>query len=87
MQRHGDKQKETDLAFVVYSTRRLRAIGLYDTKSAAQARVTRNNKQHLWELMSQNRSAGEEWAYCSWADFEAIALKSRRRGYQNYHEF
>ena len=76
------------MSFVVYSTQRQRAIALYDTESAAKARVTRNNKQQFWlTLTGRITDSAEEWAYCSWTEFEAIALKSRRRGYQNYHEF
>jgi hypothetical protein len=75
------------LSFVVYSTQRQRAVALYDTESAAKARVTRNNKQQFWRALTRHTDSAEEWAYCSWAEFEAIALKSRRRGYQNYHEF
>ena len=75
------------MSFVVYSTQRQRAIALYDTESAAKARVTRNNKQQFWRALTRHIDSAEEWAYCSWAEFEAIALKSRRRGYQNYHEF
>ena len=76
------------MSFVVYSTRRQRAVALYDTERAAKARVTRNNKQQFWLVLHRlDTGSAEEWAYCSWAEFEAIALKSRRRGYQNYHEF
>ncbi len=76
------------MSFVVYNTQRQRAIALYDTETAAKARVTRNNKQQFWlTLTGRAADSAEEWAYCSWAEFEAIALKSRRRGYQNYHEF
>ena len=76
------------MSFVVYSTRRQRAVALYDSERAAKARVTRNNKQQFWLVLHQlDTESAEEWAYCSWADFETIALGSRRRGYQNYHEF
>ena len=76
------------MSFVVYSIRRQRAVALYDSERAAKARVTRNNKQQFWLVLNQlDTGSAEEWAYCSWADFETIALGSRRRGYQNYHEF
>lgn len=74
------------MGFVVYSVKNNEAVGWYKLESSAKARVTRNNKRYVWETML-GKSNMQEYACCNWADFEQIAVKSRRKGYRNYHEF
>lgn len=74
------------MGYVVYSKHYGRAIALCETERAAKARVTRNNKQYTFELLT-GTSNMEEYAYCSWADFEEIARSKKRKGHISYHEF
>ena len=74
------------MGFVLYDAKYGRAIGLYESESYVKGRVTKNNKQYAWEVLN-GRSNMSEYAYCSWAEFEAVAKKSKRKGYYNYHEF
>jgi len=74
------------MGFVVYNVKQKEAVGWYKLESSAKARVTKNNKRYLWEIML-GRSNMNEYAYCDWANFEQIAVQSKRKGYRNYHEF
>lgn len=75
------------MGFVVYSVKQKEAVGWYKLESSAKARVTRNNKQYVFETLQRGQSRGHIYAYCNWADFEQIAVQSKRKGYRNYHEF
>lgn len=59
---------------------------MYDSEQVAKSRVTKNNKQYTFELLSGTTNR-EEYAYCTWAEFEQIAMRSKRKGYRVYHEF
>ena len=75
------------MGWVVYCVEQNKAVALYDKESIAKAQVTKNNKQRTWELLTGMTNRHNEYAYCSWPAFEAIAMKSKRKGYRNWHEF
>ena len=80
------------MSFVVYSVKRKRAVRLYTRESSARALVTKNNKRFVWqELVDpeyyRRYCDHEEYAYCSWAEFEPIALSSLTKEYRSQHEF
>lgn len=80
------------MSFVVYSVSRSRAVRLYKRESSARSLVTKNNKKVMWNQLVYPKKYhhygdNEEYAYCSWADFEAIALKELKKDTRNRHEF
>lgn len=81
------------MSFVVYSVERKRAVRLYERESSARALVTKNNKKVVWNLLVYPKKYrhyrdDEEYAYCTWAEFESIALSSlSSKEYRSQHEF
>ena len=80
------------MSFVVYSVGRKRAVRLYARESSARALVTKNNKKVVWNQLAypdkyRYYRDDEEYAYCTWADFETIALSSLTKEYRSQHEF
>jgi len=57
--------------FVVYKVKTGKTISVYTRESSAKSRVTKNNREHLMQLLKNNGerlffswNRKDEWAYC-----------------------
>ena len=62
--------------FVVYHVKTGKTVGVYDRESSAKAQVTRNNRELMMRLLTNNSRFNfwvdrgrNEWAYCSYEDY------------------
>lgn len=58
------------MGWVVYSKQNNEMLRYYDTESKAQAQVTGHNKKAVWYMLTSTRGSKEQWACCSWSDYE-----------------
>lgn len=65
---------------VVYKKDSGQLIGMYDKAGSAKAQVTRHNKKLTWALLTNSlrpwqQEQEEEWAHCTWAEYEPIFFR------------
>lgn len=60
------------MGWIVYSKKDLELLRYYDTESKAQAQVTGHNKKAVWYALTRGDSRKEEWACCSWSEYESL---------------
>ena len=76
------------MGFVVYEKEGGHAVRYYERESVAKAQVTKNNKHYVMEVLkSPTYRHYCEYAYCSWADFEAVVKESYSKQMSTFHRF
>ena len=69
------------MGFVVYEKENGSAVRYYEQESVAKTQVTKNNRQFTMailkgEVSDWNRYRYNEYAYCSWANFETVVKEN-----------
>lgn len=72
--------------FVVYKVKTGKTISVYTRESSAKSRVTKNNREHLMQLLKNNGerlffswNRKDEWAYCSYTDYAPIFYEFHKK--------
>lgn len=69
------------MGFVVYEKEDGRAVRYYEREATAKTQVTKNNRQYTMailkgEVSHWNSYRYNEYAYCSWAEFETVVKEN-----------
>ena len=80
------------MGFVVYEKEESRAVRYYEREASAKTQVTKHNRQVTLALLrgevnDWNRYQYNQYAYCSWADFEAVLKEGYSKQTSRHHEF